>query len=185
MARFARWTINRSGAHVWGLSWPFLAYIELICDRLTNSLSLFAWDCILVRDWELLVHLHPLVILEWLDGTPSKLRWLVTLGGCRLLDSSDVISVEFSVKVEEEPRCWMWGVHAYLAGAVKATLVELRYWVISCQLGSKIKSCLDRGASESLKSTSTWIRGDREITDTTGQNSVSFSSLFTYYFASS
>jgi hypothetical protein len=57
--------------------------------------------------------------------------------------------------------------------------------VISCQLGSKIKSCLDRGASESLKSTSTWIRGDREITDTTGQNSVSFSSLFTYYFASS
>jgi hypothetical protein len=30
--------------------------------------------------------------------------------------------------------------------------------VISCPLGSKIKSCLDRGASESLKSTSTWIR---------------------------
>jgi hypothetical protein len=32
----------------------------------------------------------------------------------------------------------------------------------------KIKPCLDRGASESLKSTSTWIRGDRQITDTTG-----------------
>jgi hypothetical protein len=30
--------------------------------------------------------------------------------------------------------------------------------VISCPLGSKIKPCLDRGASESLKSTSTWIR---------------------------
>jgi hypothetical protein len=46
--------------------------------------------------------------------------------------------------------------------------------VISCLLGSKIKPCLDRGASESLKSTSMWIRGDRQITDTTGQNSVSF-----------
>jgi hypothetical protein len=34
--------------------------------------------------------------------------------------------------------------------------------------GSKIKPCLDRGASENLKSTSTWIRGDRQITDTTG-----------------
>jgi hypothetical protein len=32
----------------------------------------------------------------------------------------------------------------------------------------KIKPRLDRGASESLKSTSTWIRGDRQITDTTG-----------------
>jgi hypothetical protein len=32
----------------------------------------------------------------------------------------------------------------------------------------KIKSCLHRGASESLKSTSTWIRCDRQITDTTG-----------------
>jgi hypothetical protein len=40
--------------------------------------------------------------------------------------------------------------------------------VISCPLGSKIKPCLDRGASESLKSTSTWIRGDQQITDTTG-----------------
>jgi hypothetical protein len=36
--------------------------------------------------------------------------------------------------------------------------------VISCPLGSKIKPCLDRGASESLKSTSTWIRGDRQVT---------------------
>jgi hypothetical protein len=31
--------------------------------------------------------------------------------------------------------------------------------VISCPLGSNIKPHLDRGASESLKSTSTWIRG--------------------------
>jgi hypothetical protein len=34
--------------------------------------------------------------------------------------------------------------------------------VISCPLGSKIKSCLDRGVTESLKSTSMWIRGDRQ-----------------------
>jgi hypothetical protein len=35
-----------------------------------------------------LVHLHPLVILEALGGTPSKRHRLVTLGGCHLLDSS-------------------------------------------------------------------------------------------------
>jgi hypothetical protein len=35
-----------------------------------------------------LVHLHPSVILEALGGTPSKRHWLVTLGGCRLLDGS-------------------------------------------------------------------------------------------------
>ena len=34
------------------------------------------------------MHLHHLVILEALGGTPSKRRWLVTLGGCRLLDGS-------------------------------------------------------------------------------------------------
>jgi hypothetical protein len=34
----------------------------------------------------LLVHLHPLVILEVLGGTLSKRHRLVTLGGCRLLD---------------------------------------------------------------------------------------------------
>jgi hypothetical protein len=160
--------INRRGARVWGSSWPFLAHIELICDPPTHSLTLLAWDRILVRDWVFLVHLHPLVILEALGGTPSKRHRLVTLGGCRLLDGSGVVSVELSKKIVEKPRCWLWGFLAYLVGAAKVTLVESRYWVISCPLGSKIKPCLDRGASESLKSTSTWIRGDRQITDTTG-----------------
>jgi hypothetical protein len=162
------WAINRRGAHVWGFSWPFLAHFELICDPPTHSLTLLAWDCILVRDWELLVHLHPLVILEALGCTPGKRHQLVTLGGCRLLDGSGVVSVELSKKIEEKSRCGLWGVRAYLAGEAKATLMETRYWEISCPLGSKIKPRLDRGASVSLKSTSTWIRGDRQITDTTG-----------------
>jgi hypothetical protein len=51
------------------------------------------------------VHLHPLVILEALGGTPDKRHRLVTLGGCRLLDDSSVVSVEFSKKIVEEPRC--------------------------------------------------------------------------------
>jgi hypothetical protein len=51
------------------------------------------------------VHLHHLVIFEPLGGTRSKCHQLVTLGGCRLLDGSDVISVELSVKIVEEPRC--------------------------------------------------------------------------------
>jgi hypothetical protein len=48
--------------------------------------------------------LHPLVILEALGGTPSKRHRLVTLGGCRLLDGSGVVSVELSKKSVEEPR---------------------------------------------------------------------------------
>jgi hypothetical protein len=34
------------------------------------------------------VHLHHSVILEALGGIPSKCHWLITLGGCRLLDGS-------------------------------------------------------------------------------------------------
>jgi hypothetical protein len=51
------------------------------------------------------VHLHPLVILEALGGTPGKSRRLVTLVGCRLLDDSGVVSVELSKKIVEEPWC--------------------------------------------------------------------------------
>jgi hypothetical protein len=51
------------------------------------------------------VHLHPLVIFEALGGTPGKLHCIVTLGGCRLLDDSGVVSVELSMKVVEDPRC--------------------------------------------------------------------------------
>jgi hypothetical protein len=51
------------------------------------------------------VHLHHLVILEALGGTPIKRHWLVTLGGCHLLDSSGVVSIELSVKIVEESWC--------------------------------------------------------------------------------
>jgi hypothetical protein len=51
------------------------------------------------------VHLHPLVILEALGGTPGKRHRFVTLGGCRLLDGSGVVSGELSKKIVEEPWC--------------------------------------------------------------------------------
>jgi hypothetical protein len=51
------------------------------------------------------VHLHQLVILEALGGTPSKRHRLVTLGGCRLLDDLDGVSVELSVMIMEESQC--------------------------------------------------------------------------------
>jgi hypothetical protein len=51
------------------------------------------------------VHLHPLVIVEALGGAPSKRHCLITLGGCRLLDGSGVVSVELSKKIVEESRC--------------------------------------------------------------------------------
>jgi hypothetical protein len=147
--------INRSVAHIWRLSWPFLAHIELIWEPSTQALTLVDWDRILVSDWDTLVHLHSLWSFEALGGTPSKRHRLVTLGGCRLLDGSGVVSIELSVKIVEEPRSWLWEVCAYLAGAAKVRLVKSRYWVNSCPLGSKIKPCLGRGASESLNSTST------------------------------
>ena len=51
------------------------------------------------------MHLHPLVTLEALGGTLGKRHRLVTLGGCRLLDDSGVVSVELSKKIVEESRC--------------------------------------------------------------------------------
>jgi hypothetical protein len=80
-ARFKLWAINISGARVWELSWPLLAYIELICDPLTQTITFVAWDRILVSDWEVLVHLHHLWSFEALGGTPGKRHQLVT---CRL-----------------------------------------------------------------------------------------------------
>jgi hypothetical protein len=105
---FELWAINRSGARVWGLLWPLLAYIELICDHLTQTLTLVAWDRILVSDWEVLVGLHPLWSFEALGGMPGKRHRLVTLVGCRLLDGSGVVSVELSVKIVEKSWCWLW-----------------------------------------------------------------------------
>jgi hypothetical protein len=165
--------INISGDRVWDPSWPFLAHIEYICDPPTQSLTLFAWDCILVGDWVFLVHLRHL-------GDPWGTRWYteqasLTCYSWRFPHARWLggVSVELSVKVVVEPQWWLWGVCAYLAGAAKATLVEPRYLVIPCFLGSKIKLCLDRGASENLETTSTWIRGNRQITDTTRKIQVS------------
>jgi hypothetical protein len=64
-------------------------------------------------------------------------------------------------------------------------LVEPMYSTIPCLLGSKIEQCLDRGASENLESTSTWIRGDRQISDTMGKIRVSLFSLLLVSIASS
>jgi hypothetical protein len=51
------------------------------------------------------VHLHPLVILEALGGTPGTHHWIVTLGGYRLLDGLGGVFVELSKKIMEESRC--------------------------------------------------------------------------------
>jgi hypothetical protein len=55
------------------------------------------------------VHLYPLVILEALGGTPSKRPWLVTLGGCRLLDGSGVVSVELQEDCGAVAVSIVWG----------------------------------------------------------------------------
>jgi hypothetical protein len=55
-------------------------------------------------------------------------------------------------------------------GKSDASEIEVR--VIPWPLGSKIKRGLDRGASECIESSSTWISGDRQITETTEKNLV-------------
>jgi hypothetical protein len=128
--------INRSDASAWELSWPFLAYIEHICDLPTHSLTHIDWDCILLSDGVFLVHLHHLAILRHKvahrSASPTFYYWRLLpprrLGG---------VSIELSVKIVEKPWWWLWGVRAYLAVAAKATLVESRYWAISCPLAQR------------------------------------------------
>jgi hypothetical protein len=48
------------------------------------------------------------------------------------------------------------------SSGIKVLSVSLFTWL-------DIKTCLDRGASESLKSTSTWIMGDRQVTESMGK----------------
>jgi hypothetical protein len=49
----------------------------------------------------------------------------------------------------------------------KVTLVESRSKQFINHLAQEIKHSLDSGAGECIESTSIWIRGDREITETT------------------
>jgi hypothetical protein len=69
----------------------------------------------------------------------DKFHRLVTPRGCHLLD-------DLVVSLSSSPwRLWRSSsgdferIHAYLTEVAKATLVEPRYWVIPCLLGSKIK----------------------------------------------
>jgi hypothetical protein len=114
------------------------------------------------------VHLHPLVILEALGGTPSKRHRLVTLGGCRVLDGSgDCLRRALEEDCGEAAVLIVRGSRLpRRSGKCDISEIEVLSDFLSAWL--KVKPCLDRGASESLKSTSTWIRGDRQITDTTG-----------------
>jgi hypothetical protein len=57
---------------------------------------------------------------------------------------------------------------AYLAGVVKSNSSEIEVWTGSLiQAGSRSRSVLSRGAVE------TWIRGDRQVINTTGKILVS------------
>jgi hypothetical protein len=84
--------INRSGAHVWQLYWPFLAYTEHICNPPTLSLTphclgLHSSECLSASSV-----LHHSSDLEALGGTLSKSHRLVTLICCHLLDGLVVTS---------------------------------------------------------------------------------------------
>jgi hypothetical protein len=123
--------INRSGARVCELSSPFLAH-------LWSSYSLTHTHCLRLHPCEWLrgsSAFAPFGDLEALGDTLGKHLRLVTLGGCGLLDGGGV-PVELSMKLVE-PMWWLWGVHDYLVGASKATLVEPRYWAIPYPLAQR------------------------------------------------
>jgi hypothetical protein len=57
---------------------------------------------------------------------------------------------------------------AHLVGVVKSNSSGIKVWRGSLvQAGSRSRVVLDRGVVESFESTSTWIRGDRQVIDTT------------------
>ena len=77
----------------------------------------------------------------------SKRHWLVTLGGCRLLDGLEIVvplsTSKKIVKVPLEDCCE--GCCAHLTGAVKSNSSGIEVWSGSLVLTvSKIKRCLDR-----------------------------------------
>lgn len=65
----------------------------------------------------------------------------------------------------------------------KATLVESRFEGSLTNPAQEIKWRLDRGAVGSFESTSTWTRGDRQVIDTTGKNSLCHVSSSSRWFA--
>jgi hypothetical protein len=100
--------------------------------------------------------LHHLSDLEALGGTARKRHRLVTLGlppprrlggDCRALREDCEEIVEEIVRDMSLPRRSGKGD----ASETEVLSVSLSTWL-------KIKLCLDRGASEGLESTSTWIR---------------------------
>jgi hypothetical protein len=63
-------------------------------------------------------------------------------------------------------------------------LVESRSERFFDHLTQEIKQSLDKGAGECIESTSTWIKGDQQITETTVKNLLSplFITLFHHYY---
>jgi hypothetical protein len=58
-------------------------------------------------------------------------------------------------------------------------LISLKVKLLLCEYFLLEKCILDREENQRLESTSTWIRGDRQITETTGKNIVSL--LLSYF----
>jgi hypothetical protein len=66
------------------------------------------------------------------------------------------------------------GSYAHLAGVVKSNSSGIEVWRGSLiQGGSRSRVVLNREAVESFESTSTWIRGDRQVINTIGKILVS------------
>jgi hypothetical protein len=59
-------------------------------------------------------------------------------------------------------------------------LIFLKIKLLFCESFLLEKCTLDREENQRLESTSTWIRGDQQITETTGKNYVSLALLFNY-----
>jgi hypothetical protein len=121
-----------------------------------------------------LVHCIKLLIFEALYREIIKWgRWLVTLGGCRLLDGLVVVPRElFKGDCEEAAVVIVRGVVLASPEWWKATLVESRFEDSLTNTAQEIKWTLDRGAVGCFESTSTWTRGDQQVIDTTGKKTL-------------
>lgn len=100
-------------------------------------------------------------------SSSSKHHRLINLGGCRLLDG--LVEVPHRALQGRLQRICGGDCerhYACLTGAVKSSS-EIKVWEVHWPSGLKIKRRLNRWVVECFESTTTWIRGDRQVTKTT------------------
>jgi hypothetical protein len=169
------WAINTHPSHARYLSWSIELHTWLLraISFLTQAFLNPLWVC------EILVLDSSVLELCGTTDSLSKRHWLVTHGGCHLLDGLEEWKQWALQEDCEGGLVFLWVVlclprqsgeeQLYWNGGLERfkVLISLKVKLLFCQSFLLVKCTLDREENQSLESTSMWIRGDRQITETT------------------